>query len=46
MKRTWLYVENIVSAVLPTDESPLNPDYGPIEMGEGDSIVAAFVKVL
>lgn len=25
---------------------PLNPDYGPIEMGEGDSIVTAFVKVL
>ena len=25
---------------------PLNPEYDPIEMGEGDSIVAAFVKVL
>lgn len=25
---------------------PLNPDYEPIEMGEGDSIVAALVKVL
>ena len=25
---------------------PLNPDYAPIEMGEGDSIVAALVKVL
>ena len=25
---------------------PLNSDYGPIEMGEGDSIVAALVKVL
>ncbi len=25
---------------------PLNPDYDPIEMGEGDSIVAALVKVL
>ena len=25
---------------------PLNPGYDPIEMGEGDSIVAAFVKIL
>ena len=25
---------------------PLNPDYEPIEMGEGDSVVAALVKVL
>ena len=25
---------------------PLNPDYAPIEMGEGDSVVAALVKVL
>ena len=25
---------------------PLNPDYEPVEMGEGDSIVAALVKVL
>ena len=25
---------------------PLNPDYEQIEMGEGDSIVAALVKVL
>ena len=24
----------------------LNPDYEPIEMGEGDSIVAALVKAL
>ena len=25
---------------------PLNPDYAPIEMSEGDSVVAALVKVL